>query len=185
MHTQDSSQRAMLATFVLGATLLLPLLGAASARSDGTAIQIHVDSRPLILTTYPNVLGGKHILARRYDVALSRLTDASLGPRSLTNLCALHTMSRDWIKARPACDAAVEAALRERKRTWYKPASERVAPDTNVAIAYANRAVMFLLSKDFAAGQRDLRQARAIRPDASYVTDNLVAAKECCVDRRR
>lgn len=184
MHIQHSSRRVMLAAFVLGA-LLLPFFGAASARSDGTAVEVRVGSRPLVLTTYPNVLGGKHILAKRYDVALPKLTNAALGPRSLTNLCVLHTVSRDLTKARLACDAAVEAALRERKRAWYKPPVERVAPDTNAAIAYANRAVMFLLSKDFTAGRSDLLQARAIRPDASYVTDNLVAAEACCADRWR
>jgi hypothetical protein len=173
-----SSRRAALAALILGATLLLPSFGAAAARFDKTAIQIQAGSRPLVLTAYPNGIGGKQILARRYDVALSKLAVAELGSLSLTNLCVLHTVSRDWVKARPACDAAVEAALRGRKRVWYKPSGERVQPDTYASIAYANRAVMFLLSKDVAAGRSDLLQARVIRPHASYVTDNLAAMRD-------
>jgi hypothetical protein len=178
MRIPGSSHRAALAAFILGATLLLPSLGVAATRFDKAAIEIHAGSRPLVLTVYSNGLGGKHILARRYGVALSKLAVAELGSLSMTNLCVLHTVSRDWIKARPACDAALQAALRDRKRASYKPYGDRAQPDTYAAIAYANRAVMFLLSRDVAAARSDLLQARLIRPNASYVADNLAAMRD-------
>lgn len=169
---------------LVSAALLLPSLGSAATRFDKAAIEIRSGSRPLVLTAYPNGRGGRHILAGRYDVALSSLTGTELGSLSLTNLCVVHTVSEDWIKARLACDGAVEAALRNRKRVSYKPSNERVLPDTYAAIAYANRAVMFLLSKDVVAGRSDLLKARVIRPQASYVTDNLAAMPELHHDLR-
>jgi hypothetical protein len=66
----------------IGAPLLLSSLGAEAARFDKAEIEIHADSRPLVLTAHPNGVGGKHILARRYDVALSKLAVAELGPLS-------------------------------------------------------------------------------------------------------
>jgi hypothetical protein len=176
MHIIKSSCRVVLAARILCTTLLMASLGATATPSDKAAIEIEAGSRPLVLMAYPNGPGGRHILAGRYDVALSKLAVVGRGSWSLTNLCVVHTVSKDWVRARPACDGAVAAALRDRKFASYKSSSaERVRPDTYVAIAYANRAVMFLLSRDIAAGQSDLAQARAIRPQASYVTDNLAA----------
>lgn len=178
MHIIESSCRAALAAIILCATFLLPPPGAAAAPFDKAAIKIHAGSRPLVLTAYPNGIGGRHILAGRYDVARSELAAASIGSWSLTNSCVLHTVSREWVKARSACDGAVETALRDRKLASYRSSTERVRPDTYAAIAYANRAVMFLLSRDIAAGRSDLLQARAIRPMASYVTENLAAIRD-------
>ena len=176
MHIIESSCRAALAALMLCATFLLPSLGAAAGAFDKAAIEIGAAGRPLVLTVYPNGI-GRHILAKRYGIARSKLAAASLGSWSLTNLCVLHTVSKEWVKARPACDGAVETALRDRKRASYRSSTERIRPDTYAAIAYANRAVMFLLSRDIAAGRSDLLQARAIRPLASYVTVNLAAIR--------
>jgi hypothetical protein len=179
MHIIISSCRAVLGAFVLSVTFVLSSLGATAAPFDKAALEIEAGSRPLVLIAYPNGPGGRHLLARRYDVALSKLAVAGRGSWSLTNLCVLHTVSKDWVKARPACDGAVEAALRDRKLASYRSsAAERVRPDTYAAIAYANRAAMFVLSRDIAAGRRDLLQAHAIRPQASYVARNLEAIRD-------
>lgn len=185
MHIIESSCRATLAVFFSCATFLLASPGAVAMPFAKAAIEIQGGSRPLVLTAYPTGPGGRHILARRYDIALSKLAVANPGSWSLTNLCVIHTASKEWVNARTACDGAVEAALRDRRLASYKSSSaERVRPDTYVAIAYANRAVMFLLSRDIAAARRDLLQARAIRPQASYVTGNLEAIRDLEHDLR-
>jgi len=172
-----SIDRAAGAALIVGATLLLSSFGAMAGRLGTVAVEMDVGSRPLVLTAYEDAIGGEEILAGRHDAALAKLSAAKPGARSLTNLCVLHTVSRNWEKARSACNEAVDAALRDRKRASYKLPAEQVRPGTYTAVAYANRAVMFLLSRDVAAGTNDLRQARIIRPNATYVTDNLAAMR--------
>lgn len=172
-----SNDRSAVAALAVGVALLLSSFGASAGRLGALAVELDAISRPLVLTAYEDAIGGKEILAGRYDAALSKLTAARSGARSLTNLCVLHTVSRDWAQARSVCDEAVAAALRERTRAAHKLPAEQVLPGTYTAVAYANRAVMFLLSRDVAAGANDLRQARIIRPNAAYVTDNLAAMR--------
>jgi Flp pilus assembly protein TadD len=52
-----------------------------------------------------------------------------------------------------------------------------VSDDDFVAVAYANRAVMYWLLNDDAAARKDLAQAQELSPQADFVARNLVALK--------
>jgi hypothetical protein len=135
-----------------------------------------------VFTAYSDAAGGADVMAGRYRTALKELRShpGTAGPNSSetdTNRCVAYTMTLQWKDARGACDAAVQAARRERNISppWWTLAPP---PDDNyLALAYANRAVMYWLSHDEARAQKDLAQAQELSPRADFVAQNVAALK--------
>jgi hypothetical protein len=156
---------------VLGAGLALTLLSGA-ALADG--------AHRFVFTAYSNAAGGRQVVAGHYRAALQVLRDspdtAALDPAAEeTNRCVAYSMTLRLREAQVACDAAVQAARKQRDAfpawwTWI-PSTY----DDDVAIAYANRAVMHWMSNDAAAAHRDLAEARELSPRSGFVAQNLEA----------
>ncbi len=135
-----------------------------------------------VFTAYTNAAGGAEVMAGRYHAALEELTgypgtmDAE-SPEVDTNRCVAYSMTLQWHEARAACDAAVREATQERdiSPAWWSWAP---APENDyLALAYANRAVMYWLSEDGAAAKRDLARAQELSPRAHFVAQNVAALK--------
>jgi hypothetical protein len=135
-----------------------------------------------VFTAYSDATGGADVIAGRYRTALEEL-QSQAGAMSFdaatinTNRCVAYSMTLQWQAARAACDAAIRAADAQRavSPAWMSWASP--SPDEYLAVAYANRAVMFWMSHDQAAAQRDLAKAQQLSPHADFVARNLTALK--------
>ena len=139
-------------------------------------------SRPvrkrLTLATFENAPGGKALISGRTERAIEQIYAKSAKPvsaQTLTNLCVAHTVLRQFDEALETCDAAVASANAKRSG-GYRPGVSRQMLDASAAVAYSNRAVLHLLSRDTLAAQSDLASARAISPRAFYVMRNSDAA---------
>lgn len=157
----------------LGAMLALTLVSGA-ALADG--------AHRFVFTAYADAPGGGDVIAGRYQVALEELNSHSgnmdLDPSATnTNRCVAYSMTLQWQEARAACDAAVRAAKEQRimPPSWWSWAS--TPDDDYLALAYANRAVLYWLSQDDAAAQKDLAKAKELSPQAAFVALNVVALK--------
>ena len=165
----NSAQRSR----ALGAGLVLTLMSGA-ALADG--------AHRFVFTAYSDAAGGTDLVAGRYHAALLELRSyrGSLDRDSSvtsTNRCVAYSMTLRWQEARAACDAAVHAA-REQRNTppaWWSWA--RTSDDDYLALAYANRAVMYWLSHDDPAAQEDLAKAQELSPQADFVAQNVAALK--------
>ncbi|HTX04202.1 MAG TPA: hypothetical protein VMD06_00145 [Steroidobacteraceae bacterium] len=121
-------------------------------------------------------------MAGRYRAALAQLASPSgtidPDPAAVsTNRCVAYSMSLQWRQAHAACDAAIEAAAEARTAlpawlSWTESSSEKY-----LALAYANRAVMYWLSNDTAAAREDLARAQDLAPQADFVARNVAALK--------
>lgn len=134
-----------------------------------------------VLTAYTDAVGGGEIVAGRYHAALDELErhPGALEPdasETNTNRCVAYSMTSQLQEARTACDAAVRAATNQlmmsRAWSWESPPNYDY-----LAVAYANRAVLYWLSQDGAAAQKDLAKARELSPKAAYVAQNVTAFK--------
>jgi tetratricopeptide (TPR) repeat protein len=139
----------------LGAGLAL-LLVSASALADAP--------HRFVFTAYSDAAGGIDVVVGRYQAALAQLRSypGMTDPSSIeTNRCVAYSMTRQRQEALAACDAAIRAADERQAR----------------ALAYANRAVLYWLSNDYAAAGRDLAKARELSPRADFVARNVAALK--------
>ena len=102
----------------------------------------------------------------------TRKATKPVSAQTLNNLCVAHTVLRQFDEALETCDAAVASANAKRAE-GYRPGVSRQMLDQSAAVAYSNRAVLHLLSRDTLAAQNDLASARAISPRAFYVMRNL------------
>lgn len=136
-----------------------------------------------VFTAYSDGTAGAELVDGRYRTALEELRshpgDVDLDPSATnTNRCVAYSMTLQWREAHAACDAAVQAAGGDRQRSgpsqWGWPAS---ANDERLALAYANRAVMYWLSGEDAAARQDLAKAQEISPQADFVASNLTALR--------
>jgi hypothetical protein len=135
-----------------------------------------------VFTAYSDAAGGADVMAGHYRAALEQLASrpGTTEPNSSatnTNRCVAYSMTLQWHEARAACDAAVRAAREEQS---ISPAWWTLAPPRDndyLALAYANRAVMYWLSQDDAAAQKDLAHAQELSPRADFVARNVVALK--------
>jgi hypothetical protein len=139
-------------------------------------------SRParkrLTLATFETAPGGKALVSGRTERAIDQIYAKSAKPvsaQTLTNLCVAHTVLRQFDEALETCDAAVASASANRAE-GFRPGVSRQMLDATAAVAYSNRAVLHLLSRDTLAAQNDLASARAISPRAFYVMRNSDAA---------
>ncbi len=135
-------------------------------------------SRParkrLTLATFENAPGGKALVSGRTERAIEQIhakTNVPVKVETLTNLCVAHTVLRQFDEALETCDAAVASANAKRSR-GFRPGVSRQMLDAGASVAYSNRAVLHLLSRDTLAAQNDLASARAISPRAFYVMRN-------------
>lgn len=157
-------------SWALGAMLALSL-------ASGTALA--GGGGQFVFTAYVDAVGGGDILAGRYRIALAELKNrpdavAANPSTANTNLCVAYSMTLQWQEARAECDAAVRAA-RRRQRMSAGWSWAHTSDDDYLAVAYANRAVLYWLSRDDAAAQKDLARAQELSPRADFVARNVVA----------
>lgn len=133
-----------------------------------------------VFTAYSDAAGGADVVAGSYRAALQKLKG---GPEAMrldspavdTNRCVAYSMTLQWREARMACDAAVHAASEHRNLppAWWS--SMPVSDEESVAVAYANRAVMYWMLNDDAAARKDLAAAQELSPQSDFVARNLIA----------
>lgn len=133
-----------------------------------------------MVRVYSNGLGSQEILRGRYEAALaqietSRGVDEAMRFEAATNLCVAQMMAGRFESARTACDAAVKSARASAiaTPTWGPPAGG--AHQEDVAVAYANRAVLHWLTDDAQGAANDLAQAKRLSSKADFVTRNVTA----------
>lgn len=157
----------------LGAMLALTLVSGA-ALADG--------AHRFVFTAYSDEAGGAEVVAGRYRVALEELK-ANAGTvdfdpwASNTNRCVAYSMTLQWQEARVACDAAVRAASERRNSLPPWMSWNRGSVDDELALAYANRAVLHWLSHDEAGARKDLANAQQLSSQADFVARNVAALK--------
>lgn len=156
----------------LGAGLALSLMSGAALAGG----------HQFVFTAYSDATGGAEVMAGRYRAALQELRrqpgDMSFDPAAInTNRCVAYSMTLQWQAAQAACDAAVRAADAQRAASPAWMSWARPSADEYLALAYANRAVMFWMRHDAAAAQRDLVSAQKLSPHADFVARNFTALK--------
>lgn len=127
----------------IGTALLLASLASFTHASDDAA-------RPLKLTAFTDAPGGAKVLDGQYEAAIAEIRQSkntsAIDSLPLTNLCVAQIGAGELADARTTCDAAIDAARRDRKRA---PSRNGATPDRYkhfVNIANANRAVLSRLS---------------------------------------
>jgi hypothetical protein len=135
-----------------------------------------------IVSVYSNGRGSQELLSGHYDAALAQIeTSRGLDEASrfaaATNLCVAQMMAGQFDSARTACDAAVKSARSSAitNPSWGPPAGG--AHQEDVAVAYANRAVLHWLTDDTQSAANDLEQAKRLSPKADLVTRNVIALR--------
>jgi tetratricopeptide (TPR) repeat protein len=156
------------------------LLVASSALYAAGAQATETAHTPLVLTAYSNGVGGKALLEKHYDEALTEIRKykpelSVAATAKANNLCVALAATRQLPEAKVACSAALKAAR------YDKMSSARFMPggghqNSYVAMAYANRAVVYILSQDMESAKADLERAQALAPKADFVAKNLAAA---------
>jgi hypothetical protein len=133
-----------------------------------------------MVTVYSNSRGSQELLIGHYDAAraqieTSRGLDEANRFKAATNLCVAQMMAGRFDSARTACDVAVKTARSAAIATpnWGPPAGGAYQAD--VAIAYANRAVLHWLTDDTQSAASDLAQAKRFAPTADFVARNVTA----------
>jgi hypothetical protein len=134
---------------------------------------------PMVLTAYSNGAGGESLLKGNYSEALSEIKRYRpqmmiAASAKATNLCVAYTAAKQLPEAKVACDSALKQAKYDRL------SASRFALNTSqengyVAIAYANRAVVHMLSRDEASAKADLEKAKLLAPGADFVARNSLA----------
>lgn len=154
------------------------LLVATSALCAQAAETAHT---PLVLTAYSNGVGGKELMEKRYDEALTAIRAykahfSGMAGAQANNLCVALTATRQLTEAKAACSSALESAKYD-KMISSRYAAGSSLENSYVAIAYANRAVAYMLSQDTAHAKADLKRAQALAPSADYVARNVAAVE--------
>lgn len=157
------------------------LLVASSAFCVAGAQAAETARAPLVLTAYSNGAGGKSLLDKQYDTALTEIRRykpqlSMMASAKANNLCVALAAKRQLPEAKVACSDALKAAKYEKLSSSRFTPSNGLQDNSYVAIAYANRAVVYLMSQDVASAKADLERAHALAPKAAYVMQNLAAA---------
>jgi hypothetical protein len=146
-----------------------------------TAASAAESTDPFVFVAYSNRTGGENLASGDYGNAahavLGQAPSAAMAdPQALdTNRCVAYTMTKQLVKAREACDAAVQDAQRADGSMLSWSPQTRKQSDHAAAVAYSNRAVMHWLDSDMTAASADLAKARALAPQESFVVRNLSA----------
>jgi tetratricopeptide (TPR) repeat protein len=157
----------------------LSLLIAGSLLTTAAAQAAEAARNPLVLTAYYNGVGGTDLLNGKYDTALADIQKykpqmSLMASAKATNLCVALAATKQLTEAKTACDAALKMARDD------KLSSSRFTPGTShdnayIAVAYANRAVVHMLSHDEASAKADLEKAQGLAPSADFVARNVAA----------
>jgi hypothetical protein len=151
-----------------------------TSSADCPRTTVRADVQPMVLASFTDAPGGLALVRGNTESALEQIQGRKRRKSPavlLTNECVGLTVLRQWSEARVACDAAVDAANRERDpRNTRFDASSRLAA-SNVAVAYSNRAVLNWLTDDTIAAHNDLAKARKLAPSARYVARNLLVTE--------
>jgi tetratricopeptide (TPR) repeat protein len=161
-------------------SIALRLAVAASLMFTAAASQAAEPVARPVLTGYSDTVGAEALQSGEYKsmvAEVARFKDApTVSPTAYsTNLCVGFIASRQMDEAQKACDSAVRAAKRERTQSSSWMVTSRKAYNEQIAIAYANRAVMYYLSNKPEKAAEDLVKAESLAPSAGYVTRNLAA----------
>ncbi len=136
---------------------------------------------PFVLKVYASAPGGRDLLSGRYPIALHQLHEygtGALDPAAVnTNSCVAYAMTRQWRRARAACDAAVQTADAPHFQAAPWAESSGGSPNRRLAVAYSDRAVMRWFSNDRAGARADLAKAMTVSPGAGFVARNEAAMK--------
>jgi len=157
----------------------LAAIAATSIFAAVAANAADVTAPKLMLTAYINGAGGESVMAGKYDEALTeikrdRSASSDTYTAKITNQCVTYAVMRQLPQALSACDEALRAAKYDRMSTLrYAPGS--LSQNSYVAIAYTNRAVVHMMSKDVEGAKSDLARAKSLAPDADFVSKNLLA----------
>jgi hypothetical protein len=170
MSSQQNRDKSSIA---LRLAVAASLVFAAAAQADEPV------ARPII-TGYSDSVSTQTLQSGEYKsmiAEVARYKDApTVSPTAYsTNLCVGFIASRQMAEAQKACDSAVRAAKRERTQLSSWMVTSRKAYNEQIAIAYANRAVMYYLTNKPEKAALDLVKAEALAPSAGYVTRNLAA----------
>ena len=145
-----------------------------------TANATQQDTDHFRVTVYSDTRGYQELSIGHYDAAVSQIeTSRGLDEvnrfEAATNLCVAQMMAGRFDSARTACDVAVKTARSAATAapTWGPRAG--AAYQADVAIAYANRAVLHWLIDDTQSAASDLAQAKRFAPKADVVVRNLAA----------
>ena len=156
------------------------LLTSALVWIAATANATGQDIDHFIVRIYSDSRGSQELLIGHYDAALAQIEtshglDEAGRVEAATNLCVAQMMAGRFDSARTACDLAVNTARSAAiaTQTWGPPAGG--ARQSDVAIAYANRAVLHWLTDDTQSAASDLAQAKRLAPDSDFVVHNLTA----------
>jgi tetratricopeptide (TPR) repeat protein len=155
------------------------LLTSALVWSAASANATQQGTDQFMVTVYSNSRGSQELLHGQYDAALaqietSRGLDEANRFEAATNLCVAQMMAGRFDSARSACDVAVKIARSAAIATpnWGPTGG---AHQGDVAVAYANRAVLRWLTDDTRSAASDLAQAKRFAPKADFVARNLTA----------
>jgi hypothetical protein len=161
------------------ATAVSLLVASSAALHVASAKAAETTHTPLVLTAYSNGVGGKALIDKHYDEALTAIRAykpqlSVMASAKANNLCVALTATRQLTEAKVACSNALKAAKYERL------SSERFAAgvteaNSYIAIAYANRAVAYILSQEMASAKADLERAQGLAPGAEFVARNVAA----------
>jgi hypothetical protein len=157
-------------------------LAAIAATSIFSAVAAHasdVTAPKLMLTAFINGAGGESVMAGKYDAALTeikrdRSASSDLYTAKITNACVTYAVMKQLTEAKSACNEAVRAAKYDRMGAL-RFASGSKLQNSYVAIAYTNRAVVNMMSKNVEGAKSDLARAKSLAPEAEFVSKNLLA----------
>jgi hypothetical protein len=157
---------------------LIGLLMAALVWICAPANATQQDADHFIVTVYGDSRGSQELLIGHYDAAVVQIetrggVDEANRFEAATNLCVARMMAGRFDSARTACDVAVKSARSAIAVPNWGPTGG--ARQTDVAIAYANRAVLHWLTDDTHSAASDLAQAKRLAPKADFVARNLTA----------
>jgi hypothetical protein len=157
---------------------LIGFLTAALVWITAPANAAQQDADHFIVTVYGDSRGSQELLIGHYDAALVKIettggVDEANRFEAATNLCVARMMAGRFDSARTACDVAVKSARSAIAVPNWGPTGG--ARQTDVAIAYANRAVLHWLTDDTRSAASDLAQAKRLAPKADFVARNLTA----------
>jgi hypothetical protein len=170
-HKRHTGKLAKAATLAAVSSILFAA-GAHAASVAGSS---------MVLTAYINGAGGTSLTEGKYDAALTEISkDRSYSSTAYSaktnNLCVAYAIKKQLTEAKSACDAAVKAAKYEKLNAQrYAPGSAR--ENSYVAVAYTNRAIVHLMSKDVEKAKSDLARAKSLAPTADFVEKNLAAVQ--------
>jgi hypothetical protein len=156
------------------------LLVASSALCVASVQAAETAHTPYVLTAYSNGVAGPSLLDKHYEEALVEIRKykpqlSVEATAKANNLCVALAATRQLADARVACSAALKAAKYD-KMSATRFSAGSMQENAYVALAYANRAVVYMMSQDMVSAKADLERAQALAPNAQFVARNLAAA---------